>query len=284
MAIGWVGSDITDWVGGAVSDAADTFGEVAKVIPFSSELGGAMKDLINGPLRDFARTPYGLVVLRAMAGTIYGPLAWTLGPQIASLAFALPGVVRGDEFWHAYITEVEWRAQKTAEILAPSAADAITPRIQEAADALSTLLPEQVRSMALSELAARLHVDEWTVAMAESLLGLIPIPSRNAFEPVSGKFIQRVGKIRIANAAPDTRTVCEKAQSARDQGLPDRIVQSLENQCAARNAPAAVAGGVASSSAPAGSSSRNGQGSTIALVGLGVAAVAALVWWKKGLA
>lgn len=296
MAIGWVGSDVADWIGERASDAGDAFTSVAAVVPFSRELGAALKDLINGPLRDFARSPYGLVVLRAMTTTIYGPLAWMIGPQVAALAFALPGIARGEDFWHAWLTELNWRAEKTAEALAPSVSAAITPKIQEAAQALSALLPEQVQSYALAELADRLHVDEWTVAMAEALLGMIPIPNRNDYDPITGG--RRGGAalsafaLRASSAAyiaAKARDVCVKASEARADGLPAAIVASLERQCDAASAairgdiaPAsrtAIASGSSSSQAP-----RNGSGSSVALVVLGIGAVAALVWWKKGLA
>lgn len=179
--IGWFGEDVWDWATGAAGDVLDTFGEVASVIPFAPELGGALKDLINGPLRDFANTPLGLVVFRAMATTIYGPLAWTIGPQVATLAFAVPGLARGDDFWEAWITELRWRAEETARTLAPSAAEAITPAIRKAAEELVKWVPEQVQALALSELAKRLKVDEWTAAMAGALLGWLPIPKASDF-------------------------------------------------------------------------------------------------------
>jgi hypothetical protein len=281
VAIGWFGEGVFDWIGGRVSDAGDAFSEVAAVVPFAPELGGALKDVINGPLRDFARTPYGLAVLRAMSTTIYGPLAWTIGPQVASLAFALPGVVRGDDFLEAWLTEVQWRAEKTAETLAPGASAALTPKIQEAAAAMTKMLPEEVRSLALSELAARLQVDEWTAAMARWFLAQIPMPPRDAFDPVTGALRRYTS--RSVSVEERTRSSLLASWAVRQAPVDERMRSTsfahLFGGGGVAPSSAAVATTAPDEPAPRPRTSTAGNVALIGLIGL---AGASLVWFYSG--
>jgi hypothetical protein len=182
--IGWFGEDVWDFV----TDATDVASEVFQGLPVAPELFESLKDFIRGPLRDFAKTPYGMVVFRAMSTTIYGPLAWQLGPQLASFVFALPGIVRGQDFFEAWFDEVQWRAQKTAEVLGADAlgAEAVSAAlgpVRSATEKLREMVPEDLLNMALSEVADMLGVSDWSAAMALSwLFEQIPVPWRGDFD------------------------------------------------------------------------------------------------------
>lgn len=294
-SIGWFGEDVIDFAGGALSDAGDVFSDVAEEIPMAPELAGALKDVVNGPLRDFARSDLGMTVLRAMSTTIYGPFAWAAGPQIAALAFAVPGLARGEDFWTAWLSELQWRGQKTAEIVAPMASEALTPKIKEAAEQLSAIIPyEDVRAYALGELSARLRVDEWTTAMAMAVLGLAPIPSRAEFDPASGRSLASsgggatLGLRRRSSGAPSSRpamNACEAAAEASRVGQSLAIQRALRSKCYAAQDAGEIDGSgrtIAGGDVDAGDPSvRNGTGSNVGL-GLVIGAAAlALVWWSR---
>jgi hypothetical protein len=280
VAIGWFGEGVFDWIGDRVSDAGDVFSEVAAVVPFAPELGGALKDVINGPLRDFARTPYGLAVLRAMSTTIYGPLAWTIGPQVASLAFALPGLLRGEDFWRAWLTEVQWRAEKTAETLGPGAADVATQQAFEAAQKAAEMLPEELRSLALSELAARLNVSEWAAAMGRWMVAQIPLPPEG-FDPVTGR-LRAPLMTREASVAERTRSSLLASWAVRQAPVDERMRSTSFAYLAG--------GGIAPSSAAVATTApdepaprpRTSTAGNVALIGLIGLAGASLVWFYSG--
>lgn len=107
--------------GGDVIDAAvDTADDITKALglpPIASDVKDAIVDLVKGPLRDFANTDVGRMVLRAFATGLYYQLGPILGPQFAAVAFAVPGVLRGEKFDQAWTTEFIWRVTTTATIL-----------------------------------------------------------------------------------------------------------------------------------------------------------------------
>lgn len=276
MSIGWFGEDAIDWVGDSLSDAGDVFSSVAGEIPFAPELAGALKDVINGPLRDFAQTPVGLAVFRAMSTTIYGPLAWTIGPQVASLAFALPGLLRGDDFMHAWLTELQWRAEKTVEIGAPGVGASLTPKIQAAAAQLSKMLPEEVRGLALSELAKRLNVDAWTAAMGRWLVAQIPIPSRDSFDPLTGALRSSIMQAG-ASVAERTSSSDAAAWAVRQASVAERTRSTSFARLVDGSSPATATTALEPIEKP-----HTGTVGNVALVALIGAAGAALVWFYAG--
>jgi hypothetical protein len=124
--IGEVVDDVTRPMGKAVSDVFDA-------IPGSEWV----KDFTNGPLRDFAKSSVGTVVLRALATTLTGGLASAMGPQLASVAWSMPGLVRGEPFDEAYWKEFSWRAEKTAQAVGTDAAGkALSEMLKRTSDQL----------------------------------------------------------------------------------------------------------------------------------------------------
>lgn len=204
MAVGWFGEDIWDAATGAVESVAESALDVLHVIPGAEDLTGALSDVLKGPLREFANNPFGLIILRAMATTIGGPLAWQIGPQLASFTWALPGVARGQDFWEAWFTEVKWRTEKTAEIVAPGMAEQAIKPLLDLGPKLTAMFPEGLDALPIAEIASRFGVSEnfgiaelkgalrkrwvdandWTAAMVRSLIDpdRFPIPREGNFD------------------------------------------------------------------------------------------------------
>lgn len=257
---GWFGEDVVDWVGDRVSDAGDVFVDIAKDVPFAPELAGALKDLVNGPFKDIVRSKYGIAVLRALSTTVYGPLAWSIGPQLASIAFAVPGLARGQDFWEAWFTEVSYRAEKSAEYIGGDAAKVATD-IKRVVELLLSMPRSEWEGLARRELARRLDVDELTIKLAlDIVLGLLPDPADRArFDPVTGKPV-----VPRVVPSPWERTFAEKRHQS--SSVVSRLFGSSPSTATAAGAPVA-------------SRSRTSTAGDVALVGLIGAAGAALVWF-----
>lgn len=98
-----------------VSSAVDRAAAAFDAIPGASWAKSFVKTA-TGPVGDFARSEVGQVVLRAIATTMTGGLAPILGPQLATVAWAVPGLAAGDSFTDAWLNEFQWRLKETSEI------------------------------------------------------------------------------------------------------------------------------------------------------------------------
>jgi len=126
-ALGDAASAVGDVVDTGVGDVADVFTSAIDAIPGGRDVRLAIDSVLVGPVRDFANTAVGQVVLIAVASAIPGGLAATLGPGIEGVAFvasmSVPGVLAGDpSFSHAWATEFARRCQQTAEYFGGQAA------------------------------------------------------------------------------------------------------------------------------------------------------------------
>jgi hypothetical protein len=161
--------------------------------------GGAewLKEVIAGPLKDWAGTDVGKTILRAMATSLSGGLANVLGPQLASVAFALPGLARGEAFDEAWWKEFTWRVEKTAEILGPAIAEKIQNELKAAGSKLRTLAAERFPDLPLDQaidklsigvewLADELGIQDDVAAAALSLGRRRPLPPLEAYDRESG--------------------------------------------------------------------------------------------------
>lgn len=109
--------DVGEAVVEAVGDVVDDVSSFLGLPPLASEAAAMVTSLVNGPLRDFARTAVGKTVLRALVLGPYMHLAPILGPQFAAVTFAIPGVLRGEKADEAWVKEFVWRVTTTASIL-----------------------------------------------------------------------------------------------------------------------------------------------------------------------
>lgn len=119
----------------------DAWGDVTSVVSdVVDEIPGASDALqfFGNEAQDFANTTFGQVCLRAfVTWTAYPALAGVLGPQLAAVSFALPGVAKGDDFDQAWLGEFMYRLEKTAEIVGGDAANQAAAQFQPIVDQLS---------------------------------------------------------------------------------------------------------------------------------------------------
>jgi hypothetical protein len=314
LAIGWFGEDLWDAITDVVTSVADTSVDVLKSVPGGAELAGAVDDFMTGPMRDFAKTPAGMLIWRAAAGALYGPLAWQIGPQVASFMFALPGLARGQDFADAWFDEVRYRAETTAEILAPGLGTVALSPLQQAIaklplSGLLNKIPTELFAMPLKDIARELGIDDhWAVAMALSgQLPEFPVPDIRDFVDVTGNGAWRAvrGWWAAHDVANTTIDLSKVPEGDRLTVWSDR--QTIARDAAARNPLLALnvgrSGGVVMSAPPSpsyavtapveepepfpmpvGSSSAASRKRTgdIALAAVIAAGVVTFGWWYRG--
>lgn len=230
MNVGWFGSDIVDAVVDVATSAIDKTKAALKDVgnAVSSLPGGNwVVDAINQGAQwthDLANTPVGTVLFRALASTLYGPLAGSLGfafgPQLASITWALPGLAKGDTFEEAWTTEFIYRAKTTAEILGAGPAadaiggpmgDALSTITQWAKDAMPNVsLPDALSRLGWTpeELAKDLGIRVDVAALALNLLRRADIYNMDDYDPSSGN--HKVVMIPLSSLFAVQQTLAEQ--------------------------------------------------------------------------
>lgn len=200
MNVGTIWEDIGDAASSAAKPFTKAVSDVFDAIPGSDWVKG----VVNGPLRDFANSAVGKVVLRAMATSMTGGLAATLGPQLASTAWALPGLVRGESFDEAWWKEFSWRAEKTAQTLGSEAAGkAMGDMLKAASDKLMDEARKAFPTLPIED-ALRRFVDQ-TGLTPEALarqLGIRPDVAAAALNLVLREMRYPLGNYGIATGDP----------------------------------------------------------------------------------
>lgn len=278
MALGWFGEDIVDTVADAVDTVTDTAGDIISVIPGGDPLLGVMHDLVTGPLRDFANTGVGAVVLKAIASSFTGATAWTIGPQLASIFWATPGMLRGDSFEEAWISEFKDRVEQTAEIV--GVPDEIAGQFGE----LLKLLPDYFQpgsliEMSAKELAARFHVREDVAEFAKSFWNHVELPRwRDRFDPATGRELFTVNRWALnPNLAAQTTRVLSPVYRATRSPLSQQA-QFVAGRFLASQAAAELP--IQAFAEPPEPEAPASHASTWAIAGVGVAAAAILAWYR----
>ncbi len=286
--------------GAAAASQTDVGSDILAGIPGTSVLAKAMQAVLSSPeMRAFASTPVGKTVLRAVATTAYMSAVPWVGPQLAALTFALPGLARGEEFSKAWVEEFVWRVQKLAEILGVGEAKQLI--VDQAKDAVRKLLDEfggeeAIRQLweqygqgrfdrLVTSLAARIELREDAVAMAVSgLLGLEPPPRSEWFDPVSGKLLPAYARVSLRMATSTaiqttfTRDVLPYAGRMQTVGSSAFLAAGTYRPAAPPPALPPPAPFDRATFAPEPSSARETAGK-VALIGSLGAAAAALVWF-----
>jgi hypothetical protein len=108
IVLGNIFEDAWDTVTDPITSAWDA---AKSTVPGLQEISDAIDAAVSGPVRDFARGPIGRVMFSALASSLTGGLAPILGPQLATVAFALPGLAKGDDFVTAWTQEFAERAK-----------------------------------------------------------------------------------------------------------------------------------------------------------------------------
>lgn len=183
-------------VGSIFDDALDVVTSVFDRVPGSEWIKGAVSSGATW-LGDFAKTPLGFFTLQVISNNLYGPIAntslgavsgmQTIGPQIASVVWALPGMIAGEPFTEAYIKELidrvvgllEWFAGKQAgayvdqQFSEPLKRLSNDPNFKDLISQVKTQLPKIATRKALEQLhltpddiAARFKVRPDVAALA----------------------------------------------------------------------------------------------------------------------
>lgn len=80
-------------------------------------------DWAGDRLKDFANTSFGKTCLQIVATYGYYVLTPYLGSFYSSIAFAAPGVFKGDRFTRAWVSETTWRLAETIKVLSANYLD-----------------------------------------------------------------------------------------------------------------------------------------------------------------
>lgn len=247
--------DVWDATGARAVDAADS---AIRALPGGSALIEAAGDA--------ARSPLGMVVLRAMTTMLYGSAAWAIGPQLAAVTFAIPGLMRGERFDEAWLGEFKWRVEKTAETLGPGVIDAFGAQLTTT---LRKMLDDfgvgSLVEMGVQEFAKRYDIREDVAAFAMALWNRVQLPPRDAFDPATGRQLRAWAA--SATVAAQSREQASREYSALFGGREHELLYGARERAVVR------------SSAPATTTSSSPLGTVaIAVVGLG-----ALFAWRRGL-
>jgi hypothetical protein len=125
--------------------------------------GGAswLKDAIDGPLKALVENPFGELILRAIATSLTGGLAPILGPQLATIAWAIPGVVKGEPVDRAWFEEFSRRVDEVARLFGAELGKKMVAEMNEALSHLKSEAESLARSLS-SDGATRLRLTGMT--------------------------------------------------------------------------------------------------------------------------
>lgn len=144
----------------AISNAVDTVSDAISSIP---GIGDAWQ-FFGGQAKDFAGTAFGQVALTAFATVSYGALApalGALGPQLAAVTFAIPGLAKGDPFDKAWVEAFVSRLEKLAEYFGGKLAADAAAQFQPAMDKLVQDAADQ--GLGVDQLADKLQLTQFSV-------------------------------------------------------------------------------------------------------------------------
>lgn len=272
--------DAWEATGGRVVDAAsDVASSIVENIPGGSELAGALSDLAKGPLRDFANTAVGRVVLQAVASTFYGSVAWTLGPQLASVAFAVPGLAAGDDFTTAYLQGVKTRAEQTAQIIGvPGLGDFFGRDLAKTLRELATEygIDERILEAGV-DIAKRLGVRLDAADFARAMWNREPLPDPSKYA-LDGSRLPAGVRSLVGLMTPSAISRATRAPAYVNNAAAQVLERSKAAQLVFGNAPS-PAPVERASSAP--SSAPSGAAVLVGVVGA-VVAVGAGAWYLAG--
>lgn len=149
---------------------------------------------------DFANTALGKTVLTALASSLYGTLAWTAaGPQLATIAWTVPGLLRGDSFTEAWLSAFKERVKKTGEIVGADVGMLIGQQVTEVLGKLGEMFPPGELPWSVQQIAEAFGVREDAAALARDLFnrGTVAVDTAIVGRP-SESFDWATGKMRAA--------------------------------------------------------------------------------------
>lgn len=281
--VGDVVRGVSRAVGGAVDVTADV-GSTLGVDVVTSPAFDALKDVWDGPVKDFAHTDVGKTLLRAMVSGAYMALVPVLGPQLAAISFAWPGLVRGERLDVAWLTEFSYRVEKTAEVLGADVKVKLGDMLGRVVGQIHGELSRgnrEILTWTAEQVADHLsapRVDVVAAALALVKRSLDELGSAADWEPVTGARRSSLAS-RVASMSTSARSgplvVARSVALSRAAEAPSTARTLLLTSPRGGVAPA---GGESAASSPASRAKQD-----VLLGAVVIAAVAALVWWYRGL-
>lgn len=209
----------------ASADFGDIFSDAAGAVEdVGSSIVDKVGDIIPGPLKDafskFADTGIGHVVLFVASGGAYSALVPALGPQLAAVAFALPGMAKGDNFMKAWMEGFVERVtllikyfistgipQDQAADMAAQATQSDMDKAQKYVDQIGGVA--KLAGMDFQTLAAKAGIREDMAAeYLANANGNLSLPQSYKWDPATGKslgpaILSTKDKIRLIQASVD---------------------------------------------------------------------------------
>jgi hypothetical protein len=187
--------DVFSDLAGDLNALADSLGSGVMSIP-------GVAPLVNGPLKDFASSSVGQIVLPIIANSLGGGIyqMTRFAPAMITV-WAMPGVARGDDFDHAMILGVADRLKQTAQILGVDISAEIMSQLQtlmgeliaQYGASVTTALPD------IQTIAATYDVRQDVAAIAKAQLEHIQLPDLTDFDLSSGNY--------YLDQTPETRSL-----------------------------------------------------------------------------
>lgn len=240
-------------------------------------------DFASEQLVDFAKTGVGKTVLKALASSLHGVMAPILGPQLATIAWAAPGLFRGETFSKAWFSEFSERVNQTAAILGADFAAQMVPGLAEAIDKISVVgadAGEQAWQIAIRLAIPSEEATAWAMRAAKERMDLY---IDRIFDPATGKDLGVTDEERQAyrnwlgmNASARTVVADKLYQGSRAAFAyvePPAVQLRLRQPAATPEAP--IRSSVSAEAPPT-----KRHDTMLAVVVL--AAGGALVWWYAG--
>jgi hypothetical protein len=280
--------------------------------PIVGGLAPDVRSFVHGPLRDFAKSPLGAIVLTSVTMGAAAALPF-LGPQLAFFAYATPGFIEGGSFGQSWLAGyvdyikrgVKFLSQNQVDLglpdidippeLAQEFADysqKIQDGVKTAVDYLHGLAPDVLSGLTYDGLVAKLGIRYdsavWALANARGNMAELLAAEAMHFDPATGLPIsaaawaarsKAVSSVEAANARGASIIVAEMHRLEHYAAVP-HTAQIAGKYLPSASGPATpTAAAVADGAVRAASSS-----STAPLVAAGVVVLAGAfgaLWWFK---
>ena len=197
--------DVGDAISSGIDKALDVFTSAVDAIPG----GRAVREAAG----DFAKTSVGQVLTKAIASTFTAGIASFAGPQIASVAFAVPGLAEGKGFSEAWLTEFKWRVEKTIEIVSPQVGQMLSNQITEVLKQLPHDLPFDAKiKESIQDFAKKYNIREDAAAFVKSIWNKEPPPNNLDFDFPTGKYTAGVKNIPVRGLGRPNITIAQSVE------------------------------------------------------------------------
>jgi len=276
--MGWFGSDVLDFVTGKAGDVVDSLETFAANIPGAPALAKAL----TGPVRDFANTAPGRILFSAIATSLTGGLAPILGPQLATVAWSLPGLARGQDFVTAWSQEFSSRVKDAAAIVGgPTVGDLLAPQLQQLSEYiaanggdLSQIVDlSDVTGSAMKRLAKLSGVSDLAAATALDYARGAVVDLLRHFNPATGNELTTIAPMLSARESVSQVEATVQGQAYQNAISTARV--GLSNYVTPAAAPTASR---VSATAPPSQTSSHALLWDVVL-GVTVVAAAGSLWW-----